>query len=372
MKLSVCMIVRDEEKMLPNALNSLVAVHERLSHDGHKLETVIVDTGSKDRTFAVIERFIGEYPHMNVVVDDFEWCDDFSAARNFSLGKATGDWVFFFDADEEFEKGHIKELSQTLEDKDHDVVMISLLNAYKVDWGYRYTICPQSRMWRRDTGLKYKDIVHNQIDWLGKTWRVIRKDIRIIHYGYDGATIGVDRQEKKTAQRLALLRKQVKEEPHNAFAHLNLSQMLRSDGERFQPENAAEMIEHSSAALNLSPPNSERWPIHVQARHQLALIYASCYAHYDCIRNATEALRIKPDYLDCIFLIGYSFQSLGLFAQAKRWFELCEIVHDSYDTRLRADIVPIELYGAMPMFHNHIVTCEQQIAKLEAERAASD
>lgn len=84
MKLSLCMIVKNEEDTLPRCLESVKGLFD---------EIVIVDTGSTDKTASVARTFT---PH----VFSFEWCDDFSAARNFSFSKATGDYLFWLDADD--------------------------------------------------------------------------------------------------------------------------------------------------------------------------------------------------------------------------------------------------------------------------------
>lgn len=83
MKLSVVMIVRNEEACLERCLRSV--------HGADEL--IICDTGSSDDTVALARFFT---PH---VFTDFPWCDDFSAARNHALEKATGDWVLSMDAD---------------------------------------------------------------------------------------------------------------------------------------------------------------------------------------------------------------------------------------------------------------------------------
>jgi glycosyltransferase involved in cell wall biosynthesis len=74
-RLSLCMIVRDEEKNLEACLASVADLLD---------EIVIVDTGSHDATKAIARRYT---PHAH----DFPWCDDFSAARNEALQRATGE-----------------------------------------------------------------------------------------------------------------------------------------------------------------------------------------------------------------------------------------------------------------------------------------
>lgn len=83
-RLSLCMIVRDEERFLGAALESA-----RGSVD----EAIVVDTGSRDRT-----REIARAAGARVL--DFAWCDDFSAARNAGLEAAGGTHILVLDADE--------------------------------------------------------------------------------------------------------------------------------------------------------------------------------------------------------------------------------------------------------------------------------
>ncbi|HEY2859486.1 MAG TPA: glycosyltransferase [Terracidiphilus sp.] len=83
-KLSVCLIVRDEEEVLERCLASVQGLGD---------EMVVVDTGSTDRTIEIARRF-GAHVHQ------FEWCDDFAAARNCSFDLASGDYILWLDADD--------------------------------------------------------------------------------------------------------------------------------------------------------------------------------------------------------------------------------------------------------------------------------
>ena len=78
------MIVKNEEENLPNCLASVEGIFD---------EIVIVDTGSTDRTKEIACEF-------GARVFDFPWIDDFAAARNAVLAHATGDYVFWLDADD--------------------------------------------------------------------------------------------------------------------------------------------------------------------------------------------------------------------------------------------------------------------------------
>jgi glycosyltransferase involved in cell wall biosynthesis len=83
-RLSLCMIVKNEEKYLAQCL---------LNAKGIVDEIIVVDTGSTDRTKEIAASF-------GALVFDFEWTNDFSKARNFSISKATGHWILILDADE--------------------------------------------------------------------------------------------------------------------------------------------------------------------------------------------------------------------------------------------------------------------------------
>ena len=84
MRLSLCMIVRDEEEMLPRTLEAIEPAVD---------EIIIVDTGSTGRDDRIAESF-------GATVIEREWTGSFSDARNASLEAATGDWFLYLDADE--------------------------------------------------------------------------------------------------------------------------------------------------------------------------------------------------------------------------------------------------------------------------------
>lgn len=85
MKISVCMIVKNESKHLVKCLDSVKDADE----------IIICDTGSTDETVEIAKRYTSK------VFTDFVWCDNFAKARNHARMKATGDWIFSLDADHE-------------------------------------------------------------------------------------------------------------------------------------------------------------------------------------------------------------------------------------------------------------------------------
>jgi len=83
-RISLTMIVRDEERNLPAGLTSVEGLCD---------ETVVVDTESTDPTAAIAGEF-------GARVFDFVWVNDFAVARNAALARATGDYAFWLDADD--------------------------------------------------------------------------------------------------------------------------------------------------------------------------------------------------------------------------------------------------------------------------------
>ena len=119
MNLSLCMIVKNEEKTIGRCLAGVAEACD---------EIIIVDTGSTDKT----KEIAGKYTDK---IYDFAWNDDFSAARNFSFSKATGDFILWLDADdvltfEELEK--FIDFKKTLSEKD-DVVLMRYECAFDED-----------------------------------------------------------------------------------------------------------------------------------------------------------------------------------------------------------------------------------------------
>ncbi len=84
MEISLCMIVKDEEKKLKEFLDHHMPLADEL---------IIVDTGSKDNTMKIAKSFTDKVFYV-------VWHDDFSAARNESIGHATKDWILWLDPDE--------------------------------------------------------------------------------------------------------------------------------------------------------------------------------------------------------------------------------------------------------------------------------
>ncbi len=164
-KISVCMIVKNESEVLARALNCITSFAD---------EIVIVDTGSTDQTRAIAKQFTDK-------VYDFVWCDDFSKARNFSFEKASGEYIMWLDADDvipETEQHKILALKNSLDcESGPDMIMchyVASVDSQGEPDFYYY----RERFIKNGKGLHWSEPVHECIPPAGT---VSRMDIKIYH-----------------------------------------------------------------------------------------------------------------------------------------------------------------------------------------------
>lgn len=163
MTLSLCMIVRNEFGVLSRCLASISPVVD---------EIIIVDTGSTDNTKEIASSF-------GAKVYDFVWCDDFSAARNFALSKATMDYWMWMDADDVLPESQISaflELKQQLS-FEIDIVMMKYETAFDEQGNPLFSFY-RERILKRARNDRWEGPVHEVITPSGN---IIYRPISIQH-----------------------------------------------------------------------------------------------------------------------------------------------------------------------------------------------
>lgn len=157
------MIVKNELHTLPRCLGSAAGIAD---------EIIIADTGSTDGTVEAARRYTDK-------VFSFDWCDDFSAARNFAFSKARMDYCMWLDADDVIlprDRERLLELKQTLE-PDTDVVMLRYQSAAP-DGGVSALSYYRERLLRREGGFRWEGAVHEAITPRGK---ILYYDAAVTH-----------------------------------------------------------------------------------------------------------------------------------------------------------------------------------------------
>lgn len=227
MKLSIGMIVKNEEKYLDECLKSLDSLRKSIP-----CELIIADTGSTDRTKEIAAKYAD-------ILFDFEWCDDFSAARNSTRDKATGDWFLFIDADEIF-------VSTA------DVEQFFLSGEYKNYNAASYTIRsflnPDKVAYLDFSGVRFINITRPNTRFINAIHESIPADEPIKplndiahHYGYihDGET-----EIKKHERNLTLLFRELEKNPNDIRILGHLSR------EYSPSEEAEEVICYANRGLH--------------------------------------------------------------------------------------------------------------------------
>jgi glycosyltransferase involved in cell wall biosynthesis len=160
LELSICMIVKNEERHIERCL----AVVKQLCAK----EIIIVDTGSTDATRDRITK------DGTAQLYEFEWCDDFAKARNYSFSKATSDWIMWLDADDLIDSANMEKLHKLEVPDNKDVVMLQ----YLARKGYVYY---RERIVRRSCGFQWVEPVHEIIEYGTSLARIVTTDIAIVH-----------------------------------------------------------------------------------------------------------------------------------------------------------------------------------------------
>lgn len=150
MKISACMIVKNEENNIQRCIESFKSAVD---------EIIVVDTGSEDKTIDIAKK-------LDAKVFSYMWKDDFAAARNYALDKANYEWIIFLDADEYFEKGVALNIRKIIEKVDgepkYDCISSRMINIDEISNAIQEEIIV-IRIFRNKKTIKYINKIHECI-----------------------------------------------------------------------------------------------------------------------------------------------------------------------------------------------------------------
>lgn len=216
--LSQCMIVKNEEKNIERALSWGKAIVR---------EQIVVDTGSTDRTVELAEK-------AGAKVIQFQWIDDFSAAKNFALEQATGDWIAFLDADEYFTEEETKKIMPLLQEvdgmKNIDVIDMSIGNFDSK--GKLGLVTTQQRFFRNKKSLRFKYRIHEELyNQKGKPlgFYDARNVAMILHTGYMQDSI---EDKQKFERNIRMLELSLQDNPGDPMLLVYLGDTYLINGDR--------------------------------------------------------------------------------------------------------------------------------------------
>lgn len=161
--ISLCMIVKNEQAVIGRCLDCVKDIVD---------EIIIVDTGSNDLTKSIASQYTDK-------IYDFEWIEDFSAARNFSFSKSTKDYIMWLDADDIILEADRKKLLELKKDLDFDTDMVMIKYNVAFDENNNPTLSYyRERLFKRSSNYKWVDPIHEVIPLSGK---IIYSDAAISH-----------------------------------------------------------------------------------------------------------------------------------------------------------------------------------------------
>jgi tetratricopeptide (TPR) repeat protein len=302
--ISLCMIVRDEEQMLPRCLEAVAPAVD---------EMVIVDTGSKDRTIEIARSF-------GARVIEQPWTGSFSEPRNISFDAATGDWLFYLDADEVLVADDVSRL-RALSGHTWREAFYLVETSYLGELGEGYAVNNSAlRIFRNRPGYRFTGRLHEQILETLPTWAAGRFEptaVRIEHYGYLGS---VREAKEKSRRNIELLRKQADESPSNPFFHFNLGSEYGAVGDFSLAVSEHERSRKMLLEQGIMLPSVEFAPLlMVRLAHGLN----KCGRTSDARETATEGLEQFPDLTDLVFAQAEAAKAVGDDAEMVTLYERC-------------------------------------------------
>ncbi len=193
--ISVCMIVKNEEANLRACVESMGDLAS---------EIIIVDTGSTDRTVEIAEELAARIRH-------FPWRGDFAAARNESIRDATGDWLFWIDADDRLTPNAVAQLKRAAASGAADAYVCLVSSRVPGGWD---DVAEHIRLFKNHPEVRFSSAVHEtvfpQLVRLGTS--IAYTDITVIHTGYTSQ----EAKREKAARNLAILDRELALDPGNA------------------------------------------------------------------------------------------------------------------------------------------------------------
>lgn len=271
--ISACLMVKNEEVFLENCLNSIKPFVD---------EIIVVDTGSTDRTIEIAE-------HCGAKVYQHPWEGDFSKHRNQSMSYARGDWILIIDADEVLEKESAELLRDIVGNTSKNALIIKEINCTQT--GELRSVFGFPRIFRNYTGCHYRGIVHNQPYFPGEAEPT---PVTFIHYGYDQSP---EKMAAKKQRTIALLERQIEQEPNALFPRFNLAIS------RFGAEDYPEAVTQGLKTIGLL----SKYNIHDPGYGTIYYITGMALFYLDqkekAEQVALEGITYYPENLDAHFVL---------------------------------------------------------------------
>jgi glycosyltransferase involved in cell wall biosynthesis len=312
MRLSFCMIVKNEATNLPRCLASVQSIADEL---------IVLDTGSTDNSIAIAQSF-------GARVEQYSWNHNFATARNIALTYVTGDWVLVLDADEVLAPEVVPALKQAMQNEQALVINLIRQEIGAVQSPYSLV----SRLFRHHPDLCFSRPYHAMIDDSVAQllrhqphWQIVNcPQVAILHYGYDPTQIS-SRNKSETA-RLAMESFQA-EHPHDPYVCSKLGALYVQNG---QLEQGIALLE---SGLNHS--NATDASILYELHYHLGIAYSRTTDLAQAEQNYQAAIAqpiLAALKLGAYNNLGSLYQTKGDYASAQQIYQTCLSIDPAFAT----------------------------------------
>lgn len=303
-KISLCMIVKNDEQNLRKCLSYIASFMD---------EIIIVDTGSTDQTKEVAYDYTDK-------VYDFVWIDDFSAARNYSISKASNEYILVLDSDEFTQNIDISEMKRLIDENPNMIGRLLRINDYtRKGLSYRYKE-RVNRIFSRKY-YHYEGIIHEQLIRSPYTEATASKELQetidetylipltVLHSGYEG---DMQVRKRKTDRNISLLKIAQERNPDDPYILYQLGKSY------YMEEDYGKACEFFGQALyfDLDP--------RLEYVQDLVESYGYSLINSEQYDTALQLLNIYDEFCgsaDFIFLIALILMNSGNFVKAIEEFE---------------------------------------------------
>lgn len=295
MRLSVCLIVRNEAHTLPSCIASVRDIAD---------EILVVDTGSSDGTAELAQE-------LGCRVFFHQWADDFAAARNIALSHAQGEWILSLDADERLLTPEL--LPQAVEGLPPDVggVLLRCLSPFERNISEVFLL----RLFRRHEQIRFRGRIHEQVTVAEAGYRIVPSSITLMHDGYSQPEVVVQKHERNRR----LLLRALEEEPQNPYLWLQYARSALVLGQGVDAWKALER------AQRFCPPDSPLW---YQIRCWQAQTALQLQRFHEALHAASEVLRRYPQQSFALRIAGDAAYGLHRWQEAASFYERLRTVQD--------------------------------------------
>lgn len=296
--LSVCMIVKNEEKVLRRCLESICGIAD---------EIIIADTGSTDKTKEIALEYTDQ-------VFEYEWENDFSKARNFAASKAKGEWILAIDADEFVDRDSFLKFKEELRNNppEYNILAVQVVN-FVGENGKDTILNYHERLYKNDGSISYYRSIHELLVHKDSKEKKGFANLQIYHSGYMKNVIEVKGKSKRNLN--LLLSKKIKEPIDYYF----LGNEYESLGE------LDKAIKYYKKGFQLKENLYQDWVIKLLIRLVNTLYRAN--RSEEALEIIETCEKLFPNLVDFKFFRGKICFDKGDFKKSKKIFE--EILNKS-------------------------------------------